>query len=53
LAGSFLFLGERLDPTQWIGVAIVLVAVYVIIRRTSAAGLERDELRAVQVAARR
>lgn len=39
VAGSFLLLGERLDPTQWIGVAIVLAAVYAIIRRTSAAAL--------------
>jgi drug/metabolite transporter (DMT)-like permease len=34
LAGSFLFLGERLDPAQWLGVAIVSIAVIAILRRT-------------------
>jgi len=53
VASSFLLLGERLDPTQWIGVGIVLVAVYAIIRRTSAAGLEPEESRVLCVAGRR
>jgi drug/metabolite transporter (DMT)-like permease len=41
VAGSFLFLGERLEPSQWAGVAIVLAAIAVILRRsdTEAASL--------------
>ncbi|HEX7474142.1 MAG TPA: DMT family transporter [Candidatus Limnocylindrales bacterium] len=35
VAGGFLFLGERLDPGQWIGVVAVLAAIYAIFRRTS------------------
>jgi len=34
VAAGFIFLGERLGPTQWLGVAIVLVAIYLILRRT-------------------
>ena len=37
VAGGVLLLGERLDPSQWVGVAIVLGAVTIIFRRTSAA----------------
>jgi probable blue pigment (indigoidine) exporter len=33
VAAGYLLLGERLDPRQWIGAAIVLVAVLTIIRR--------------------
>jgi probable blue pigment (indigoidine) exporter len=34
LAGSFLLLGERLEPAQWLGVVIVSIAVIAILRRT-------------------
>jgi probable blue pigment (indigoidine) exporter len=34
LAASFLFLDERLEPGQWLGVAIVSFAVIAILRRT-------------------
>ena len=33
VAGGFLFLGERLEPSQWVGVAIVLAAIGVLLRR--------------------
>jgi drug/metabolite transporter (DMT)-like permease len=33
VAGGFVLLGERLGTSQWIGAAIVLVAVYAILRR--------------------
>jgi probable blue pigment (indigoidine) exporter len=36
VAGGFLLLGERFEPTQWVGVAIVLVAIGLILGRTSA-----------------
>ena len=36
VAGSFLFLGERLEPSQWVGIAIVLTAILVITRRSLA-----------------
>jgi drug/metabolite transporter (DMT)-like permease len=36
VAGASVLLGERLDPSQWVGVAIVLAAVLMITRRTSA-----------------
>jgi len=49
VAGGFLFLGDRLDPTQWVGVSIVLATVYAIIRRTSAAGLDPGETGVLQV----
>jgi probable blue pigment (indigoidine) exporter len=35
VAGGFLFLGERLEPSQWLGVAVVLGAIAVILGRTS------------------
>jgi drug/metabolite transporter (DMT)-like permease len=34
LAASFVFLDERLDPGQWLGVAVVSFAVIAILRRT-------------------
>ena len=37
VGGGFLLLGERLSPAQWLGVAVVAVAVAAILRRTSAA----------------
>lgn len=40
VAAGFVLLGERLGPTQWVGVAIVLVAIYLILRRTSATGVD-------------
>lgn len=33
VTGAFLLLGERLDAAQWLGAAIVLVAVFAILRR--------------------
>ncbi len=36
VAGGFLLLGERFEPIQWVGVAIVLVAIGLILGRTSA-----------------
>ena len=37
VAGGFLFLNERLEPSQWVGAAIVLVAIGLILGRTAAA----------------
>ncbi len=37
VAGGILLLGDRLVPSQWVGVAIVLAAIAVIFRRTSTA----------------
>jgi drug/metabolite transporter (DMT)-like permease len=34
LAASFLLLGERLDPGQWLGIGVVSFAVVAILRRT-------------------
>ncbi len=34
VAAGFLFLGERLGSGQWLGAGIVLVAIYLILRRT-------------------
>ena len=34
VAGGFLFLGERLEPSQWVGAAIVLSAIGLILGRT-------------------
>lgn len=34
VAGSFVFLTERLEPSQWLGIVIVLAAIYLILRRT-------------------
>ncbi|TAL13087.1 MAG: DMT family transporter [Chloroflexota bacterium] len=33
VAGSLVILGERLDPMQWLGAALVLVAVFTVLRR--------------------
>jgi drug/metabolite transporter (DMT)-like permease len=33
VAGGFVLLGERLDPRQWLGVAIVLGAAFLLVRR--------------------
>jgi probable blue pigment (indigoidine) exporter len=33
VAAGFLFLGERLGPGQWLGAAIVVAAIYLILRR--------------------
>jgi drug/metabolite transporter (DMT)-like permease len=40
VAAGFLFLGERLGPTQWVGVVIVLVAIFLILHRTSSARVD-------------
>lgn len=34
-AGGFPFPGERLEPSQWAGVAVLLVAIFVILRGTT------------------
>ena len=48
VTGGFLLLGERLDPSQWIGVVTVLTATLMILRRTSAtpAGPAAQSIRA-------
>ncbi len=33
VTGAFVFLGERLEASQWLGAAVVLLAVYAILRR--------------------
>jgi probable blue pigment (indigoidine) exporter len=43
VAAGFILLGERLGPTQWLGVAIVFVALYLILRRTGALRLDLAE----------
>ena len=40
VAAGFILLGERLGPTQWLGVAIVFVAIYLILSRTGALRLD-------------
>lgn len=40
VAAGFILLGERLGPTQWLGVGIVFVAIYLILRRTGALRLD-------------
>jgi probable blue pigment (indigoidine) exporter len=50
VAGSFLLLAERLEPSQWVGAAIVLVAIGVILRRTT--GAEATALPLPQVVSR-
>lgn len=37
VAGGIVLLGERLEPSQWAGVAIVLAAILIIFRRTTMA----------------
>jgi len=44
VAAGFVLLGERLGLAQWVGVAIVLVAIYLILRRTSAAEVDPLDL---------
>ena len=34
VAGSLVILGERLEPIQWLGAALVLVAVFTVLRRS-------------------
>jgi drug/metabolite transporter (DMT)-like permease len=40
VSGGFLLLGERLEPIQWVGVAVVLTAAAVILGKTSAQPVE-------------
>ncbi len=40
VAGGFLFLGDRLQPSQWAGVVVVLIAIAVILRRTGLSAIE-------------
>jgi drug/metabolite transporter (DMT)-like permease len=49
VAGASLLLGERLDPSQWVGVAIVLGAVLLITRRTSIEAVPAERSVAAQV----
>lgn len=44
VAGGYLLLGERLGPSQWVGVAIVLVAVFAILRRDVEAQVSEVEV---------
>jgi len=43
VAGGFILLGERLGPTQWVGVVVVFLAIYLILRRTGALRLDLAE----------
>ncbi len=43
VAGGVVFLGERLDPSQWLGVVTVLTAIYLILRRASTATNEQAD----------
>ena len=43
VTAGFILLGERLGPTQWVGVAIVFVAIYLILRRNGALRLDLTE----------
>ncbi len=45
VAGGFVFLGDRLQPSQWAGAVVVLVAIAVILRRTSASPREPATVR--------
>jgi probable blue pigment (indigoidine) exporter len=47
VVGAYALLGERLEPSQWLGVAITLTAILLITRRTSAerAALPEPSLR--------
>ncbi len=40
VAGGFLFLGERLEPSQWVGAGLVLAAIAVMLRQTTAGQAE-------------
>ncbi len=53
VAGGFMFLGDRLQPSQWAGVVVVLVAIAVILRRTSASPTEPAATVGYQAAERR
>lgn len=44
VAGGFVLLGERLGPAQWLGAAIVLVAVYAVLRRVRGQSAEPESL---------
>ena len=50
LAAGFLLLGERLDPGQWLGIAVVSVAVVGILRRTGDRRSVEGPLRPVPLA---
>ncbi len=42
VAGGFLFLGDRLQPSQWAGVVVVLTAIAVLLRRTGVSAVEAN-----------
>jgi len=44
VAGDFVLLGERLGLAQWLGAAIVLVAVYAVLRRVRGQSAEPESL---------
>jgi drug/metabolite transporter (DMT)-like permease len=44
VAGGFVLLGERLGPAQWLGAAMVLVAVYAVLRRVRGQSAEPESL---------
>jgi len=43
VAAGFLLLGEHLGPAQWLGAGIVLVAIGLILQRTSATSVDAEE----------
>lgn len=40
VTGGFLFLGDRLQPSQWAGVVVILISIAVILRRTGVSAVE-------------